>query len=565
MWSRVLCLASLSLVLACGQRAGGRAAGDAGAATGDGGAALDGAAGDGGGGATDGGGGDAGSVGDAGAGDAGSGGTCGACGAPPANVCVDASHLRRYDTAAGCTADACVFPSHVVDCPDGCAGGACLADACAAMTCTAPPPSCSGSTRRSWSASCTAGTCALTESDEVCAGGCAAGACLGPTCGSTTCDAPPAATCLDPKVLAGSAQLGTCSGTCSYAPLQTLCSQGCFAGACEAGSTESVFMPPPPGSSSTWASNVAFAVDAAGHPHLAGEDGGGDLIRRHLDETGWHDVTVDTNLGTGVEVALALDPSGAPVLAYYEPTNRRLRYAELRGTSFHVEEVSSASPAGQDPSIAIDAGGVRWIAFDDGTLGLRVAHGHAGSWTFDDLGADYSGVTQLGFAPDGVLHLVWGAARSVATPGGGYAQPPAYHAARVGGTWQIDLVSPHGLVFKRGLTFASNGDALVAYGVVAAVGQDDELRLRRYGAVASDALVTRVSNWLYVSPVGVYGARQDLSFIYADATTLRRGSGDLWTAATHDLRPIRASSTSPTAPMAGRATSRRCRRTARPT
>ncbi|MGE5182531.1 MAG: hypothetical protein ACM31C_10735 [Acidobacteriota bacterium] len=516
---RVLCLSSL--LLACGHHGGGSLGG--GDAGGDAGVTD----------ASDGGttGSDGGTTGS----DGGSG-TCGSCGAPPADVCEDGSHLRRYDDAPGCAGSACVFPSHVVDCPYGCAAGACEADACSGVACTAPAASCSGSTLRTYTATCTNGTCAIGESDEACANGCAAGACLGPTCGVATCDAPPAATCLDAKVLSGSAELGTCSGSCVYAPLQTLCSTGCFAGACETGSTESIFMPPVPGpSGSTWQSNLAFAVDAAGRPHLAGQDGNRNLTYRHLDETGWHDLTVDTNLGSGVQVALALDPAGSPVIAYLEPTNQRLRYAELRAGSFHIEEVSMTSPAGLNPSIAVDASGVVWIASNDGSQ-LRVAHGHAGSWTFETLGS-YSGATQLAFDPAGVLHLVWGAAQSYANPSGSYSQPPAYHAARVGGVWHIDQVSPHGLVFARGLTFANNGDALVAYGVVGLVGQNDELRLRRYGAIESDVLVESLGNWLYASPIGLYDGRADLKFIERDASTLARGAGDLWTTTTHDFPP----------------------------
>ena len=177
------------------------------------------------------------------------------------------------------------------------------------------------------------------------------------------------------------------------------------------------------------------------------------------------------------------------------------------------------------------------IASNDGTLGLRVAHGHAGSWTFETVGASYSGFTQLGFAPNGTLHLVWGAPYSSANSSGSYYQPPAYHGARTGGTWQVDRLSAQGLVFKRGLAFAANGDALVAYGVVGALGQNDELRLRRFGATPSDVLVESIGNWLYASPIGVYDARADVKFTYASAATIVRGAGDLWSTTTHDLPP----------------------------
>lgn len=529
----VVVLVLVSLAAACGHRGGLRPGGDAGA--GDAGVTGTGDGGMGDAGMHDGGVGDGG-MGDGGMGDGGT--TCGTCSAPPADHCQDATHLVRYDATAGCDQGACVYPSHVVDCPNGCANGACEPDACTTMSCTAPPPSCQGATLRTWAATCAAGACQVVESDETCANGCANGACLAPTCGAGTCDTPPAATCLDPKVLQGAAPIGTCGTTCSYAPLQTLCSQGCLNGACDAGSTESIFMPPPPGPSGwSWQSNIAFAVDAAGRPNLAAEDESGTLVWRHLDDTGWHDVTIDSSLGSGVQVALALDGSGAPAVAYYEPTNKRLRYAELRGGAFHVEEVSTASPAGVNPSIAIDASGERWIASNDGALGLRVAHGHAGSWSFDTVGTSYSGATQLAFDPHGVLHLVWGAPASYAQPSGAYSQPPAYHAVRVAGTWQVDQISPHGLVFKRGLAFAANGDALVAYGVIGMVGENDELRLRRYGAAPSDALVESIGNWLYALPIGLYDARGDLKYLDGSGAVLQRGSGDFWTSVALDLPP----------------------------
>ncbi|MGE3458701.1 MAG: hypothetical protein AB7O24_26520 [Kofleriaceae bacterium] len=328
------------------------------------------------------------------------------------------------------------------------------------------------------------------------------------------------------------AQLGGCAGDCTYAPLHTLCSQGCLGGVCQAGSTTSIFMPPIPGG--MWKSNVAFAVDAAGRPHLVGQDGTFRLIWRHLDESGWHDELIDAPLTSGVQVALALDPTGSPVVAYYEPTTKRLRYAERTNTTFHNEQVSATSPAGRFPSIAIDAAGVRWIASIDGSQ-LRVAHGHAGSWTIETVATSTSTSTQLAFDPTGLLHLVWGTTESVAVPSGSFNQPRLYHATRAAGSWQIDVVSEDGLVFKRSLSFARNGDALVAYGVVSAVGQDDELRLRRYGASDSDSLVRRISNWIYSHAVGVYDGRSDLKLIYTDGSTLVRGDGELWTTAPQDF------------------------------
>ena len=139
-----------------------------------------------------------------------------------------------------------------------------------------------------------------------------------------------------------------------------------------------------------------------------------------------------------------------------------------------------------------------------------------------------------------------------------------YHAARSAGSWQIDQVTPHGLVFLRGLELAANGDALVAYGVVSGLGTDDELRVRRYGATPSDALVESVSNWLDLYPIGVYGGRSELEFIYTDATTIARGDGDFWTKPRRTIsRSTCTSATSSTVPMAVRGSSRSFRRAAR--
>ncbi|HEY4179401.1 MAG TPA: hypothetical protein VGM90_21300 [Kofleriaceae bacterium] len=489
---------------------------------------------DGGGGGDDGGGGGDAGTGDAGGGDAGGGdagtGTCGTCNAP-ANVCVDGAHVRHY--SAGCTGSTCSTSSVIIDCPDGCAAGACLADPCAGVVCTDPSPTCSGSTLRTMSSTCVGGSCVVSESDETCASGCTAGACNATTCGTTTCSSPAPTTCLDAKVLSGPAELSGCNGsTCTTATLQTLCSQGCFAGECDAGSTESIFMPSPPGGS--WLGATAFAVDSAGRPNIVGLDSNHNVSWMHLDAAGWHTVTIDTNLGNGVQVSLALDATGTPLVAYYEPTNKRLRYAELRGATFHLEEVSTTSPAGVNPSIAVDASGVRWIASNDGTLGMRVAHGHAGSWTFESVGT-YSGATQLAFSPTGVLHLVWGDRVSHAVSSGGYYQPPAYHASRVGGAWHIDAAIPQAIVFKHSLEFAPNGDALFGYGVVSAVGQNDELRLHRYGALPSDALVESIGNWLSVSSVGFYGGATQLQFMQTTGAALAQHAGDLWTTAPHDF------------------------------
>ncbi len=460
--------------------------------------------------------------------------TCSNCGAVPANVCADAYNLKVYDSAPGCIGGQCVFPSRLETCPGGCSQGSCQVDPCANKSCSAPGPTCAdANTLRHSSSSCVSGSCVTSTLDQTCAQGCTAGACAAPSCGSGRCDSPSPATCLDPKIIQRSFPVGSCSaGNCSYAADQTWCSLGCLGGYCSPGSSTARFYP------ARTAYSIAFAVDAADRPHRVETDSAGNVYWIALDETGWREVQVDSNLGSGVQVSLALDSSGSPVIAYFEPTNKRLRYAERRGGTFQIEEVSTASPAGRAPSIAVDGAGTRWISFSDDALGIRVARGQSGNWTFDNLAPGKAALTQIAIDPSGVAHVVWGDPKSEAVASGSYYQPPAFHAKRIGGNWQTQQLDPNGLVFKHGLTFAANGDALIAYGVVAGVGQNDELRLRRDGAINSDELLSSVGNLLSTRALGLYDGARALKFVNQDASILQRNDDGTYIPIALDVPPF---------------------------
>jgi hypothetical protein len=92
--------------------------------------------------------------------------------------------------------------------------------------------------------------------DGVCRAGCTGDGCTAPPvnrCATVTCDAAPAATCLDAQTARSYLQRGTCepsTGQCSYPERQVTCAEGCQDGAClgQAGGCAGVTCntPPPP-------------------------------------------------------------------------------------------------------------------------------------------------------------------------------------------------------------------------------------------------------------------------------------------------------------------------------
>jgi hypothetical protein len=235
-WLRVVGLASGLVLLGCSGESGdttGSAGKDAGADSGSGGSA--GSTTGGSGGAT---GGSAGAV-TGGAAGTGAASSCDGiqCDTPSPPSCTDANTLRTYAASGSCVDGECSYDHVDTTCAAGCANGACLDDPCSGLACNAPPaPVCqNGSTLRTYSSqgTCTSGTCSYSYVDTTCALGCQSGACNPDPCGGKLCNTPPAPSCVNPSTLRTHAAAGTCSGgSCTYGYVDTTCSFGCSAGAC---------------------------------------------------------------------------------------------------------------------------------------------------------------------------------------------------------------------------------------------------------------------------------------------------------------------------------------------
>lgn len=152
----------------------------------------------------------------------------------------------------------CLYDDERLPCPQGCdtSTGLCKEDIdlCLGKVCnTAPAPTCKdANTRVTYAAQgqCMGqGQCAYQAQEEVCVGGCEAGACKASGCEGTMCQTPPANKCADdnPNLAIEYAAVGMCeeregAASCRYASTLKNCAYSggtCAAGACQGAKTQS--------------------------------------------------------------------------------------------------------------------------------------------------------------------------------------------------------------------------------------------------------------------------------------------------------------------------------------
>jgi hypothetical protein len=417
-------------------------------------------------------------------------------------------------------ADSCLEWNTATNCGQNeeCENGACVVvDPCAGVVCDNPPAdTCVGDAARRFEATgnCNGGGCDYDFVDTHCPDGCQNGACLAPTCGGTTCGAPPANTCASSAELTRYFPLGTCddaTDTCTYQSTTIACSEGCFQGACIQGSWETEH---PPLAVPDY-SSMDITFDAAGNPHIAYcTDYLGDLVYRWRDSSGWHEETVDPGLGwtqqSKCEVAIGLDSQGRPMIAYHDPTNQDLRFARLASGSWMLDLVATSGFVGRAPSVATTESGKPIVAFHDVTTQeLETAIFDGSDWqleTVDTWSGAASPITEIRRHPSGEMHILAGSSRSVARSQGGYDQPEVYLHTKTATGWEHMTVHEDGFVNRDGIALAPNGDVFVQVGVVRDVGLADEVRVVRVAGsqIAENRHVRSISNLLYDEPIGVF-------------------------------------------------------------
>ncbi|HEY8427783.1 MAG TPA: hypothetical protein VIL20_05390, partial [Sandaracinaceae bacterium] len=213
---------------------------------------------------------------------------------------------------------------------DVCRGGTCTGTP---MVCDAPPGACFDGAGR-----CEAGECAYEpladgtacDDGDPCTVGdvCGAGICAGTP---LACDAPPPDECVDGRTLRTWSAVGACeAGSCSYAPLDRDCPDGCADGECRCVPTE-------------WQVTVvdsrlrvdggptvdALAVDALGGVHVVypvRAEGDTSHLLYYAHRPAGGEWTIET-LARGWDGAIAVEPNGTLHVIYGDEARERVLHA----------------------------------------------------------------------------------------------------------------------------------------------------------------------------------------------------------------------------------------------
>lgn len=381
------------------------------------------------------------------------------------------------------------------------------ADPCEGIVCDSPEQdSCLGPVARNFGTSglCVAGQCQYHYADTFCPEGCNAGVCQGPSCGAGVCNLPPANTCIDSDRLETNAPLGTCEGvSCQYQTSEVWCSEGCFNGACIAGSWETET---PPLGIPQLTYDVDMVVDALGRVHLAYCYL--DVVYRSYDAYGWKEIVVDPGSGSsGCEVSIGLDHDGQAMIGYYEPSNDDLRFARINGSGdgFDLQLVTNSGDVGSSPSVSMTPTGAPLIAFRDASNNqLRTATKTGATWSFETVAQWFGGktpITQMEWSSNGELYLLAGSNKTTSAT---VDQPETWLHIKSGATWQHVLVSPDGMIGRRSLQL-DESEAHLMYTAINS-GSAHRIRYARVvdGFKVDDNEISNASGTYYQQAIGIY-------------------------------------------------------------
>jgi hypothetical protein len=257
------------------------------------------------------------------------------------------------------------------------------------------------------------------------------------------------------------APVGTCTaGTCAYPARNTRCSNGCLNGACLAGSSlrETV-----PFTSASTSRTVHMILDASNQPHLA-ECRGGSIEYWRRTTAGWASINVDSQIGNVCDFSLAISDHGVVMIAYRVGSTPQLRLATLTAAnSFSLDVVNLGASVA--PSVAIDSSGAPVVAFvktDVSPNQVHVARPGGIPWTSQQVFTVPSGtyttpVAELLVGPDDRLHLLLGEGASSRT-----SYPAAVYATWSPSGWTVQNgVIINAYLSQQPMLLDESGDAIV--------------------------------------------------------------------------------------------------------
>ncbi|MFQ5997486.1 MAG: hypothetical protein ACE5KP_07685 [Dehalococcoidales bacterium] len=156
----------------------------------------------------------------------------------------------------------------------------------------------------------------------------------------------------------------------------------------------------------------------------------------------WRTTTVDDEGWVGIDPSIAVDTNGNPHIAYYDQSNRDLKYAYSNGSSWQIETVVSTGDVGEESGIAVDSSGNPHISCNSGdkTNALIYATRSEGSWhiqTFEQPKGYHVVSTSIDLDSRGYPHIIYNIQN-------GYIKSGVRYTYWDGNAWQTENVHANG-------------------------------------------------------------------------------------------------------------------------
>jgi hypothetical protein len=266
---------------------------------------------------------------------------------------------------------------------------------------------------------------------------------------------------------------------------------------------------------------TSLALDASGNPHIAFWDPTPNLLK-YASRTGgtWTIETVDPVDNNGRVATLVIDATDRPHIFYYDQTNLYVKYATKVGGVWSTEVVDASGilqPRLQ--GLAVDSSGNPHVIYLDFNAGvLKYAKKSGGVWTSEV-------VPGPGSFPGSSIFS------SIAVDGAGnphlalsYIDTRALrHVVKSGGVWTSEFVDPGKLVADPSIRISPAGTPCISYKEIT-IGTLNLKYATRTGGTWSSVVVDAPGNvggasWLAFDASGnahiTYGDRTNLTIKYA--------------------------------------------------
>jgi hypothetical protein len=115
---------------------------------------------------------------------------------------------------------------------------------------------------------------------------------------------------------------------------------------------------------------------------------GSQVVYRTRGATGWTETAIDNGISPLCDVAIAVSASGAVGIAWFDPSNKDLRYASIVNGTPAIELVATTGDVGRGPSVTFDTAGapmVSYFALGGTNPTVRLARRGASNWTSEDV------------------------------------------------------------------------------------------------------------------------------------------------------------------------------------